>query len=521
MALNAPTVSQIRSANQKAVGGGRKRCRKGKNCSATCISGADECLVGLSENVGVSVSKVRNMLVTKQKPRGVLSGQYRGGPVVKTLDENRTNPLDKKDLDLMEAVWRRYTKTGEVTFPFRIPKKYDDRSGTAEAVNEIVAARDKLSQDKKTGKIGVPENANLSKKARSLINEWNSLDMSTVYVNSAMGNRLNVSGLGVMAGPRNSVPKDAVRGLVQYVALRRQQAELEDGPNGKRITSYRDPFTGRRRPYMIGDSVVASQDHWMKPFGIYGIKSENDVKNTVYMPASMNVNKGESSPGRYLYILLSKNGRVEGKHTADRSAVGGFAGRYDKDTAKDFLPRGFTREMERKALGEKAQSMITTANKLVDEKVIPRVTKALSGGEITMSQAAKLVTDIAKHEGGGTYFGGDLRFANGMRILTPYEQEITKGIKLSGSVPAMTQSIQEAMEVTGKSPRKILEEILENRKGNIPNSSDRLKEYVPKVVVGRTTEKDTPTPKSSIPVSSTPKTKKEMAEQILRDLMGK
>jgi hypothetical protein len=85
----------------------------------------------------------------------------------------------------------------------------------------------------------------------------------------------------------------------------------------------------------------------------------------------------------------------------------------------------------------------------------------------------------------------------------------------------MTQSIQKAMEVTGKSPRKILEEILENRKGNIPNSSDRLKEYVPKVVVGRTTEKDTPTPKSSIPVSSTPKTKKEMAEQILRDLMGK
>ena len=79
MALNTPTVSEIRSANQKAVGGGRKRCRKGKNCSATCINGSDACLVGLSENVGVSVSKVRDFLTTRQKPQGVMSCQYRGG----------------------------------------------------------------------------------------------------------------------------------------------------------------------------------------------------------------------------------------------------------------------------------------------------------------------------------------------------------------------------------------------------------------------------------------------------------
>ena len=467
MALNAPTVSQIRSANQKAVGGGRKRCRKGKNCSATCINGADACLVGLSENVGVSVSKVRNMLVTKQKPRGVLSGQYRGGPVVKTLDENRTNPLDKKDLDLMEAVWRRYTKTGEVTFPFRIPKKYDDKSGTVEAVNEIVASRDKLKQDQKTGKISVPENANLSKKARELVNEWNSLDMSTVYVNSVMGNRLNVSGLGVMGGPRNSVPKDAVRGLVQYVALRRQQAELEDGPNGKRITSYRDPFTGRRRPYMIGDTVVASQDHWMKPFGIYGIKSENDVKNTVYMPASVNSNKGESSPGRFLFQTLVNNGRLQDSHSPDRSAVGGFGARYDKAPSKDYLPKGTTRESEKLALTEKALYMVNVANQQANSKVLPKLQK-MAQGSPTMEQVAGLVKDLAKYESKTNYFGGDLRFSQGARILIPYEQNLVKGIKLEGSTGVLQKGILESLEKTGLTPKQILTEIVNNRVGYNP-----------------------------------------------------
>jgi len=467
MALNSPTVSQIRSANQKAVGGGRKRCRKGKNCSATCINGADECLVGLSENVGVSVSKVRNMLTTRQKPKGVVGGPYRGGPTVTRLDENRTNPLDKKDLDLMEATWRRYTKTGEMTFPFKIPQKYNDKSGTVEAVNEIVSFRDKLNQDKKTGKIDIPEGVKLSKKAQELVKEWNSLDMSTVYVNNVMGNRLNVSGLGVQAGPRNSVPKDAVRGLVQYVALRRQQAELEDGPNGKRISSYRDPVTGVRRPFMIGDTVVASQDHWMKPFGIYGIKSENDVKNTVYMPASMNSNKGESSPGRFLFQTLVNNGRLQDSHSPDKSAVGGFGGRYDKSASKDYLPKGLTRESEKLALTEKALYMVNIANQQANSKVLPKL-QTLAQGSPTMAQVANAVKDLAKYESKTNYFGGDLRFSQGARILTPYEQNLIKGIKLEGSTGVLEKNILTALEKTGLTPKQIATELVNNRVGYNP-----------------------------------------------------
>ena len=462
----APTASAIRSAHSKAVGGARKRCRKGKNCSATCIAGGEACLVEMPLSAARATTKVRDFL----RKRTIVRGNYGGGATVEGLDVDKKAPLSKTDLDLMEKNWKRYTETGEMGFPFKMPKKYDDKSGTPEAVNEIVSLRDKLTQDKKTGKITIPEGVEISKTARNLINEWNGLDMSTVYVNSSQGNRLNVSGLGVMAGPRDSVPKDAIRGLVQYVALRRQQAELEDTPNGKRIVSYRDPFTGQRRPYMVGDSVVASQDHWQRPFGIYGIRSENDVKNTVYMPASMNSNKGEASPGRYLFQVLNQNGRLQDGYAADAKAVGGFRARYDKDSNKDFLPKGITRESEKLALAEKAAYMIDKANSQVNAKVVPRIEKALKG-EVTMSQAASLVKDLAKYESKTNYFGGDLRFGNGARILTPYEQSLVQGIKLEGSTGKLQQNIQASLEASGKSPKQVLQEILQNRTGYTPSAS--------------------------------------------------
>jgi hypothetical protein len=64
---NQPSVSDIRSAQDKAVGGGRKRCSKGKSCSATCIDPREYCLVELPESVGVGTSKVRNLVEEKAK----------------------------------------------------------------------------------------------------------------------------------------------------------------------------------------------------------------------------------------------------------------------------------------------------------------------------------------------------------------------------------------------------------------------------------------------------------------------
>ena len=70
-----PTRSSIISAKSKAVGGMRKRCRKGKNCSATCIAQNDECLVDLSPEVGVALKQVSRMLRSMVARRQVTTPQ--------------------------------------------------------------------------------------------------------------------------------------------------------------------------------------------------------------------------------------------------------------------------------------------------------------------------------------------------------------------------------------------------------------------------------------------------------------
>ena len=80
MYSTAPTVGEIRTAQANAVGGGRKRCTKGKNCSAACIQNEMYCLVDLPESAGVAVGKVRNYLmgardkfVGTQTPSGTIT----------------------------------------------------------------------------------------------------------------------------------------------------------------------------------------------------------------------------------------------------------------------------------------------------------------------------------------------------------------------------------------------------------------------------------------------------------------
>ncbi len=60
-----PTASEIRSAKAEAVGGGRKRCSKGKNCSATCIAQGDDCLVEFPEPVQNEIRKMVGYLMKK------------------------------------------------------------------------------------------------------------------------------------------------------------------------------------------------------------------------------------------------------------------------------------------------------------------------------------------------------------------------------------------------------------------------------------------------------------------------
>jgi hypothetical protein len=66
MSVKGPTASAIKTANRNAVGGARKRCKRGKNCSATCIDAGKDCLVGLPEPVSAATTKVAKMLQERQ-----------------------------------------------------------------------------------------------------------------------------------------------------------------------------------------------------------------------------------------------------------------------------------------------------------------------------------------------------------------------------------------------------------------------------------------------------------------------
>lgn len=54
------TPSEVARAHQKAVGGARPRCQKGKSCSAACVFRGDRCLVEIPVSPSQALAKVRN-----------------------------------------------------------------------------------------------------------------------------------------------------------------------------------------------------------------------------------------------------------------------------------------------------------------------------------------------------------------------------------------------------------------------------------------------------------------------------
>ena len=86
------TKSEIIAAKAKAVGGGPKRCIKGKSCSATCIFAGDDCLVELDPEVGRAVNQARDFI------RGAVAR----GAITEEQGQNIFNKytgLGKTDLD--------------------------------------------------------------------------------------------------------------------------------------------------------------------------------------------------------------------------------------------------------------------------------------------------------------------------------------------------------------------------------------------------------------------------------------
>jgi len=92
VAFEEPTGSEIRASRRNAVGGGRKRCRKGKNCSAACINPNMYCLVDMPEPAAVATGKVAGML--EKRMRGKLPAP--AAPTAEKLKPMAAAPAPQK-----------------------------------------------------------------------------------------------------------------------------------------------------------------------------------------------------------------------------------------------------------------------------------------------------------------------------------------------------------------------------------------------------------------------------------------
>lgn len=84
------TAGEVKRAKAKAVGGKKDRCRKGKNCSATCISGWKACLVEMSTAISNNISLVKRKLgdaLIEKSPGFISKSKISGGPQRKAAKE--------------------------------------------------------------------------------------------------------------------------------------------------------------------------------------------------------------------------------------------------------------------------------------------------------------------------------------------------------------------------------------------------------------------------------------------------
>jgi hypothetical protein len=297
--------------------------------------------------------------------------------------------------------------SGKFVEPFQPPKEWNDSSGVLEATQEIVGLRGQKGVKMKNGEITVDPKVKISAKAKELIDQYNKLDP----VMKEGGAGLVNSGLNIFNGPRDDVPKDDIRGLVNYVAAMRQHATVENGL----ITTYRDPLTGDTYPFVgpklvkyggkvteKGVAVLASMDHWDKPFGIYGPESEGDPRNVRFLPVGSNSQKGAMSPGRF---ALKAKMELEGKpfKSSKESPV---KDRWGVKPDQDFLPKGITRETELAAFARYKPWAVAQGSKRW-QYMIDRYQKKIQKGTATPDEMiayfAYKAGRMKQHYG----FGGD------------------------------------------------------------------------------------------------------------------
>ena len=109
MAFEEPTGSEIRASRRNAVGGGRKRCKKGKNCSAACIQAGMYCLVDMPEPAAIATTKVAGML------EKLMSGKLPApaAPTAEKLKPMAAAPVGRTEAQKMGAQTKQARKKAE------------------------------------------------------------------------------------------------------------------------------------------------------------------------------------------------------------------------------------------------------------------------------------------------------------------------------------------------------------------------------------------------------------------------
>jgi len=151
------TANEVRRAQSAAVGGGRKRCRRGKNCSAACIQAGMVCLVEFPMPVQQPLSSVRDYLMKKNniapgsvQDKRINAALGRLSDVLRVEGEGKVSK--KTGLAKPEVEWKRDAKRAERTGvswkEVQGLKKRRDLLGEAEMQREAMRAlhKDALSR---------------------------------------------------------------------------------------------------------------------------------------------------------------------------------------------------------------------------------------------------------------------------------------------------------------------------------------------------------------------------------------
>lgn len=115
------TASTIERAHSRAVGGKKDRCRKGKSCSATCISSWKQCLVEASGDISQQLGKFARSFGIKMPTREQDVRQYQS--VYKRLREKLERAGYSREQDQYNDLSKKMERLQKIGLKLGVPEK--------------------------------------------------------------------------------------------------------------------------------------------------------------------------------------------------------------------------------------------------------------------------------------------------------------------------------------------------------------------------------------------------------------